>query len=170
MEPWQALDAAAPARARQMLRTCCGATRWIDRMMERRPFGSQERLQAVARDEWVALEDADWLEAFAHHPRIGDRGDLARRFPATHQLSSQEQSGVRSADAGVLDALADANRQYEVRFGYIFIVCASGRTADEMLALLRERLKNAAEKELRVAAGEQAKITALRLDQITERT
>ena len=132
-------------------------------MLARRPFGSQDALLAAARDEWFALSEHDWLEAFSHHPRIGDRASLAARFPATHDLSAQEQSGVASASARVIDALADANQTYLDRFGFIFIVCATGKSAEEMLALLRARLPNDRATELRNAAEEQAKITALRL-------
>ncbi len=117
----------------------------------------------AAREEWFALSHDDWLEAFSHHPKIGDRASLAARFPATHHLSAEEQSGVGEASDDVLTALADANQAYADRFGFIFIVCASGKTADEMLQLLRARLPNDRETELRVAAEEQAKVTAIRL-------
>ena len=132
-------------------------------MMTRRPFGSQEALLAAARDEWFALPEEDWLEAFSHHPRIGDRASLEARFPQTHDLSANEQSGIGIAGADVLEALAKANNDYFDRFGFIFIVCATGKSAGEMLALLLSRLQNDRETELRIAAEEQAKITALRL-------
>ena len=163
MEPWRRLDDASVHEARERLRACCGSTRWVERMLERRPFGDQSSLLAAARDEWFGLGEDDWREAFAHHPRIGDRADLARRFAATRHLSEREQQGVEGAGADELSALAEANRVYEQRFGYIFIVCASGRTAAEMLALLRARLGNDPEVEIRVAAAEQAEITTLRL-------
>lgn len=132
-------------------------------MLGRRPFGSREGLLAAARAEWFSLSPADWREAFADHPRIGDREALARRFPLTHQLSSQEQSGIADAGGDVLVALADANDAYLEKFGYIFIICAAGLDATTMLTRLRERLGNDPETELRIAAEEQAKITALRL-------
>jgi len=132
-------------------------------MLARRPFGSRDALLTAAREEWWALSPDDWLEAFSHHPRIGDRAELAARFPATHHLSAREQSAVAHATEDVLTALADANQAYVDRFGFIFIVCATGKTANEMLELLRERLPNDRETELRIAAEEQAKITALRL-------
>jgi 2-oxo-4-hydroxy-4-carboxy-5-ureidoimidazoline decarboxylase len=133
-------------------------------MVARRPFGDQPSLLAAARNEWFALGEADWREAFAHHPKIGDRAALERRFAATRHLSEREQKGVERAGGEVLTALADGNRLYEQRFGYIFIVCASGRSAEEMLALLRARLGNDPTSEIRVAALEQAEITALRLN------
>ena len=163
MEPWQRLDRAAPDEARDLLQSCCGATAWIDRMMARRPFGSRDALVAAARDEWFQLGRADWLEAFSHHPTIGDRDSLRQRFARTAHLSEREQAGVGGAAEHVLEALAEGNREYERRFGYIFIVCASGKSAEEMLGLLRERLPNPPDAEIRVAAGEQAKITELRL-------
>jgi 2-oxo-4-hydroxy-4-carboxy-5-ureidoimidazoline decarboxylase len=166
MEPWRRIDEAAEATARTLLGNCCGSTRWIERMIARRPFGDQKSLLSAAQGEWLALEEADWREAFGHHPKIGDWESLQRRFAATRHLSEREQKGAEAAGEDVLSALADANRVYEQRFGYIFIVCASGRTAAEMLALLRARLDNDPATEIRVAAAEQAAITALRLDGI----
>ena len=135
-------------------------------MLRRRPFGSNETLMAAARESWEDLTQTDWLEAFSHHPRIGDRASLARRFPDTAHLSSREQSGVNGASGDVLDALADGNRAYQDKFGFIFIVCASGRSAAEMLEILHSRLTNSPAAELKAAADEQAKITALRLASI----
>ena len=132
-------------------------------MLARRPFGSQGALLTAARDEWWALTEADWLEAFSHHPRIGDRAALEARFPQTHDLSAKEQSGIGIAGADVLEALAKANNDYFERFGFIFIVCATGKSAGEMLALLLARLQNDRATELRNAAEEQAEITASRL-------
>jgi 2-oxo-4-hydroxy-4-carboxy-5-ureidoimidazoline decarboxylase len=163
MEQWQAIDAAEPGDARRLLRACCGSERWVERMMQRRPFANREAALSAARDVWLALDEADWKEAFRHHPKIGDREALRRRFPDTHHLSAREQAGVDAAHGDVLDALAAGNDDYEARFGYIFIVCATGKRADEMLALLRERLTHDSADEIRVAAEEQAKITALRL-------
>ncbi|HXG70816.1 MAG TPA: 2-oxo-4-hydroxy-4-carboxy-5-ureidoimidazoline decarboxylase [Gemmatimonadaceae bacterium] len=157
------IDGATEAEARQILTRACGSTRWIDRMMSRRPFGSDRKLLFAARNEWFGLTEADWLEAFSHHPKIGDRASLEARFPATHELSSKEQAGVGGANAEVIAALADANQRYLERFGFIFIVCATGKSAEEMLGLLRDRLNNDRATELRIAAEEQARITALRL-------
>lgn len=164
MARWRELDAAPPGEARDTLRACCGSSRWVERMLARRPFGGRDALLKAAREEWSSLPSEDWLEAFSHHPKIGDRASLAARFPATHHLSEREQAGVGGARADVLAAIAEANQAYVDRFGFIFIVCASGKSAGEMLQLLRARLPNDRETELRVAAEEQAKITALRLD------
>jgi 2-oxo-4-hydroxy-4-carboxy-5-ureidoimidazoline decarboxylase len=166
MEPWQRIDTGSPDEARHLLQRCCGFALWTDRMLARRPFGSQATLLAAARDEWFALAREDWLEAFSHHPKIGDRDTLQKRFAATRQLSEREQAGVDGASGEVLDALAAGNRAYEEKFGYIFIVCATGKSATEMLGLLRSRLNNDPASELRIAAAEQAKITEIRLQQL----
>ncbi len=132
-------------------------------MVARRPFNTRHELIAAGREEWFRLTQDDWLEAFRQHPKIGDRAALRQRFPATHHLSEREQAGVSGASDEVLDALAEGNQTYERRFGYIFIVCATGRSAGEMLTMLRERLDNDPAREIHIAAGEQAKITASRL-------
>jgi 2-oxo-4-hydroxy-4-carboxy-5-ureidoimidazoline decarboxylase len=163
MDTWLAIDRAAPDEATRLLGTACGSSRWIEGMLRRRPFGSRDALLSAARVVWEGLTEDDWREAFNHHPKIGDRQSLRERFPSTHALSAREQAGVDDAPDAVLDALADANRRYEERFGYIFIVCASGRSADEMLAMLMARLENDPAREIGIAAGEQARITALRL-------
>jgi 2-oxo-4-hydroxy-4-carboxy-5-ureidoimidazoline decarboxylase len=157
------INGASPEAAREILMRACGSTRWVERMMQRRPFGNDARLLFAARNEWFGLTEADWLEAFAHHPRIGDRASLDRRFPATHDLSAKEQAGMGGANAEAIAALAEGNERYFARFGFIFIVCATGKSAEEMLALLRARLPNERSAELRIAAEEQARITALRL-------
>jgi 2-oxo-4-hydroxy-4-carboxy-5-ureidoimidazoline decarboxylase len=157
------INSATPEVARELLARACGSRRWVDRMMARRPFANDAKFLMAARVEWFALGESDWLEAFAQHPRIGDRAALEARFPNTHDLSAKEQAAVGAAREEVLTALADLNQQYYDRFGFTFIVCATGKSAEEMLALLRERLPHDRATELRVAADEQAKITALRL-------
>jgi len=132
-------------------------------MIALRPLRSDEALFEAARREWFALRPEDWQEAFAQHPRIGDREQLRARFPATHRLSESEQAAVGGAPDNILDALAAANSNYERRFGFIFIVSATGKSAAEILDLLRARLQNDPGSELRVAAAEQARITELRL-------
>lgn len=154
--------------ARAALLRCCGSARWAVAMLATRPYRDAAQLFQAADAAWGASEAADWLEAFRHHPRIGDRSALETRFASTRAWSSDEQGGVAAAASDVLDALADENSAYEARFGHVFLVCASGKTAPEMLDLLRQRLKNAPETELRVAAAEQAKITRLRLDRLLQ--
>src|SRR5262245_18777154 len=169
MGPWQRLDSASAADARVLLARCCGSTRWIDGMLSRRPFGNQEALFSAARDVWFALDPSDWQEAFSHHPKIGDRDALRTRFAATRSLSEREQAGVSGASDEVLDALAQGNADYERRFGFIFIVCATGKTAEEMLGVLRTRIANDPRREIQIAAAEQAKITEIRLASIAQR-
>jgi 2-oxo-4-hydroxy-4-carboxy-5-ureidoimidazoline decarboxylase len=161
--PHEVLDAASEEEARAMLTRCCGAARWVDAMLARRPFASRAALDEAAAAEWNRLSPADWLEAFRHHPPIG--GD-AGAAGATAEWSRAEQSGVRLADAVTLRALREANAAYQERFGFVFLVCATGKSAPEMLALLQARMGNASEVELRVASREQAKITALRLEKL----
>jgi 2-oxo-4-hydroxy-4-carboxy-5-ureidoimidazoline decarboxylase len=166
MEPWQRLDSASPDEARRLLFLCCGSSRWVELMLTRRPFGSTDRLLAEAGEAWRLASAQDWKEAFSHHPRIGDRRARHARFAATRHLSRAEQAGVSAAPPQLVDELASANAAYEARFGYVFIVCATGRSAEEMLSLLRARLRNDPATEIEVAAGEQARITSLRLKAI----
>ena len=142
---------------------CCGSARWAGRVADARPFGSFDALLETADRVWWSLDRDDWLEAFRSHPKIGERKAARETGAEAARWSEQEQSGTRDAGRGVLASLADANREYEERFGHIFIVCASGKGAEEMLALLRARLPNEADAELRVAAEEQRRITHLRL-------
>jgi 2-oxo-4-hydroxy-4-carboxy-5-ureidoimidazoline decarboxylase len=160
------LNALSAAEAGEAFARCCGARAWVERMVARRPYVNVGHLMGIARAYWMALGPADWREAFAHHPRIGDLESLRRRFASTADLAAREQAGVGAASRAVLEALAVGNRAYEERFGYIFIVFASGRTAEEMLALLRDRLSHEPEAELKVAAEEQWKIMRLRLDRM----
>ncbi|HTL46404.1 MAG TPA: 2-oxo-4-hydroxy-4-carboxy-5-ureidoimidazoline decarboxylase [Vicinamibacterales bacterium] len=164
MERWQRIDCAPAAEAAGELRICCGAERWVSRMLARRPFGSLEAARAAAREEWFALSTDDWKQAFVHHPRIGDRSALRARFGEAAAVSSaREQSGISGADGVVLQRLLESNREYESRFGYLFIVCATGKTAEQMLQILRERLTNHPDEEMLIAAAEHAKICDSRL-------
>ncbi len=106
--------------------------------------------------------EADWLEAFTHHPKIGDVKSLTEKFASTQHLAGNEQAGVNTASKELIQELANANNAYEIKFGFIFIVCASGRSAAEMLRLLLDRITNSREEELDIAMGEQHKITILR--------
>jgi 2-oxo-4-hydroxy-4-carboxy-5-ureidoimidazoline decarboxylase len=164
MAAWQRFNEAPPGDARSLLFACCGSTRWVERMMRRRPLVSREDLLNAAREEWFALSEDDWREAFRQHPRIGDREALRQRFAAGGHLSEREQAGLDDARKDVLAALAEGNADYEQKFGYIFIVCATGLTAEQMLDALRARLGNEPEAEIEIAAAEQAKITAIRIE------
>jgi 2-oxo-4-hydroxy-4-carboxy-5-ureidoimidazoline decarboxylase len=157
------LNQASPANAIAAFTRCCGASRWAEAMAARRPYSDDAALLGAAEAAWPLLTEAGWREAFGHHPKIGDLESLRMKFADTGALAAQEQGQVAAAEAPVLHALAEANRRYEEKFGYIFIVCATGKSAAEMLALLHSRLPNLPEMELPIAAEEQKKITRLRL-------
>ena len=145
---------------------CCASRGWVLGMLEKRPFASDAALKSFATDVWWSLSPEEWLQAFAAHPMIGDFENLRSKFAATREWAGNEQAGVQNSDEGTLRRLADANREYREKFGYIFIVCATGKTADEMLAILEERLQNNPAIELPIAAAEQLKITLLRLQKL----
>ena len=146
--------------------TCCGSTRWARTMAGARPFQSIDELLAKADSVWWSLEEEDWLEAFRAHPKIGEKKAPTAQSEQARNWSAAEQSGTAAADAKVRSALADGNLEYEQRFGFIYSVCASGKSSEEMLTILRERLRNDREAELRNAAEEQRKITRLRLEKL----
>ncbi len=162
------LDRAAAVEA---LRQCCGSTEWATRMAVARPFATVDAMLVTSVAIWSALGEPDWREAFAAHPRIGAGGARAIGEPSEADgWSAQEQSRVADASGAVRDRLAAKNREYEARFGYIFIACATGKTADEMLAVLERRLANEPSTEIGVAANEQRKITELRLRKLVDGT
>jgi len=138
-------------------------------MLARGSFASAAEVHQAAEEIWWQLTPADWLEAFSHHPRIGDR-QLSGASKENRQWSSREQAGASQADAAVQRALERGNLRYEERFGHVFLICASGRSGAEMLAELERRLRNDPAAELREAAAEQAKITHLRLDKLVAET
>ena len=152
-----------PEAARKELLKCCGATRWAETVERHRPYASLEQLIAKANDVWWSLDESDWLEAFRSHPKIGERKAANAVSALSQQWSTQEQQGVQNAAQETVDKLAQLNLDYERKFGFIFIVCATGKSSDEILALLEQRLPNDASTELPIAAAEQAKIAELRL-------
>ncbi len=152
--------------ARRELVRCCGSTRWAEAMIERRPFSTTAELFEAADQIWYNLSPEDWLEAFSHHPKIGGKDSLRAKFASTQQWSQGEQSGTNGASDEVLEELANGNEAYAEKFGYIFIVCATGKSADEMLSILQERLGNDPETEIQAAMGEQSKITRIRLEKL----
>lgn len=160
------LNAMEDDAAREALERCCGAKRWVDAMVDGRPYMSDAALFETADAIWRGLWPPDYLEAFTHHPRIGDVAGLREKFASTAAWAEGEQAGAGAADEATLQALAEGNQAYETKFGHIFIVCATGKTASEMLALLQARLPNGAEEELAIAAEEQRKITRLRLEKL----
>lgn len=159
------LNALPADDAEAELLRCCGSTEWARRMAAARPFPSADAMMEASDATWWALRDEDWREAFSRHPRIGE-ARAERPAEGTEAWSRQEQRGMEAAGGDTRAALAAANRDYEARFGWIYLVCATGRSADEMLEMCRARLGNEPGTEMRVAAAEQAKITRLRLEKL----
>lgn len=160
---FNALDAGA---ARDALAHCCTSRRWVEAMLAGRPYVSDAALLDRARSAWADLGEEDWLEAFAGHPRIGDLPLLQQRFGRGSHLAAAEQAGVSIASDSIIERLAAGNTTYEERFGFIFIVRASGRGASEMCELLEARLGNERDEELRIAAAEQLEILLIRVEQL----
>ncbi len=149
------------------LQTCCGSTAWVENMVACFPVSDVETLMKHAKNQWNSLAETDWREAFTHHPKIGgDVEALRTKFATTCTWAEGEQASVQQASQETLEALAAGNTEYEKKFGYIFIVCATGKSAEAMLALLQARLANKPESEILIAAGEQDKITRIRLEKL----
>jgi 2-oxo-4-hydroxy-4-carboxy-5-ureidoimidazoline decarboxylase len=155
----------APGVVESELFRCCGCTRWVKKLMEGFPFKSLNDLKKYSDEQWSNCTNSDFLEAFSHHPRIGDKAK-SEKLSATKDWAEEEQSGVDRNDLSILEQLAEANIAYEKKFGFIFIVCATGKTSEEMLAIIRQRMKNDIETEINAAAAEQNKITHLRIDKL----
>ena len=150
-------------KAAKELFSCCGSQKWVSLMMKKFPFESSEILVERATGIWYTeCDKSDWLESFTHHPKIGDKKSLTEKF------AGKEQAGVASASEEIIETLASANKEYENKFGFIFIVCATGRSAGEMLRLLNDRLKNDRDSELNIAMNEQHKITLIRFKKLFE--
>jgi 2-oxo-4-hydroxy-4-carboxy-5-ureidoimidazoline decarboxylase len=160
------LNNLSTSQLKQELTKCCGSSTWIEKMAACFPFPSKEVLFQEAEGAWNSLSKEDWLEAFEHHPKIGDVNSLKEKFAATANWASGEQASVRQASQQIIEQLAEGNKQYEHKFGYIFIVCATGKSAAEMLNILQARLPNSTEEEIKIAAAEQAKITKIRLEKL----
>jgi OHCU decarboxylase len=160
------LNAMDDDAARAALTTCCAAAAWVDGMMSRRPFADDAAVKAAAADAVGGMSEADWLEAFAAHPLIGDVESLRKKYAATRAMAAGEQASAAGASESTLAELARLNREYSDRFGFIFIVFATGKSAEEMLAILKDRIDNTRDEELCHAAGEQMKITQLRLEKL----
>lgn len=155
-------NAAEPNAALDAMLACCGARRWAQAMVARRPLANVLALSLAADELWSTMAEADWMEAFACHPRIGER-KAAHASKKSVAWSKQEQASTATAEERVLAELAQGNALYEERFGFTYIVCATGKSADEMLAILRRRLNSDRETELKEAAEQQRQITQIRL-------
>jgi 2-oxo-4-hydroxy-4-carboxy-5-ureidoimidazoline decarboxylase len=160
------LNALNDDRLREALLQCSGSPAWCERMIRDHPFIGAEDFMAKSGLAWDSLPAKDWFAAFASHPKIGDVENLRKKISSTAAWASAEQAGVSSASEETLNRLAEGNARYEERFGYIFIVCASGKTAEEMLSILNRRLGNPPELELAIAGEEHRKITRLRIEKL----
>lgn len=151
------------SETKQQLFQCCGSISWVEMMLKEVPFSSAKDLQEKADRCWSKTNDEDWKEAFTHHPMIGDIDSLRKKFASTQHWTTGEQSNVAKADDAVLVELKSMNEKYFDKFGFIFIICATGKSATEMLTVLKERINNTIEEELTIAAEEQRKIMQLRI-------
>jgi 2-oxo-4-hydroxy-4-carboxy-5-ureidoimidazoline decarboxylase len=152
-----------PAEAAKEILSCCGASAWAEGMVSKRPFDDEAAVLTTSDEVWRDLRTSDWLEAFKSHPKIGESRAAVPKGEHAAAWSELEQKSVGVAQDDVKLRLAQGNREYEEKFGFIFIVCATGKPAGEILAILRRRLQNGKENELREAAQEQRQITQLRL-------
>ncbi len=162
----QQLNQLSEAEAKHQFLQCCTSERWVERMVASRPYDSVMELHDAADRYWRDLSEHDYLQAFDGHPKIGDVNSLKAKYRNTKALAANEQSSVDSASDDVIHALAQGNQDYEDKFGFIFIVCATGKSAAEMAELLQRRLPNDRQTELHNAAEEQRKIFHLRLEKL----
>mgnify|MGYP001162716495 FL=1 len=158
------LNSAPQHTAATYLRKCCSSEEWITRMLRQRPFRDSDAVHAAADSAWIDLGEEDYLEAFRGHPKIGDIQSLKKKYSDSANLARSEQSGVESASPEILQKLSATNHAYEEKFGFIFIVCATGKSASEMLAILQDRLERERAAELKTACEQQRQIFHLRLD------
>ena len=164
---WNSLD---PAMAAREVLPCCGSQAWADALASKRPFSNEKSLIEISSSIWSTLPEQAWQEAFDSHPRIGQSHAQAHATNESLQWSAQEQHTVLTADDAMKNALNEANQNYEQKFGRIFIVCATGKTLSEILAILETRMKDDAQTELLEAAEQQRQITELRLRRWLEST
>jgi len=156
------------AQARKALFDYCGSKQWVEQMIAQRPFPSCGNVLETSDRIWAALGRREWLAAFRHHPAIGGTRAKGKQSKAAQRWSAREQSAVQKASPETLAALAAGNRAYHVKFGHVFLICATGKSSEEILKNLQERLPSDPEAELRNAAEEQRKITRLRLEKLLE--
>lgn len=160
------LNVLQPSEAEGEFLKCCGSKNWAQQMSRCLPFRGERDLFGTAEQIWWALSPEDWLEAFRSHPKIGEQNPDTQTSATSLSWSQKEQEGVANAGADTRELLTKLNRSYEEKFGFIYIVCATGKSSEELLRILRERLANETETELRNAAAEQAEITKLRLNKL----
>lgn len=160
------LDEMPVDEASELLRQCCGSSRWVSMMLARRPFRFRDSVFFAADLFWKSLTVRDCMEAFAHHPRIGEKAGAAPQGERGASWSALEQSGMDLVEAELRKEIAETNREYEARFGYIYIVSAQGKTAAELLTIAKDRLRNSPDVEIKVACEEQKKIMHLRIEKL----
>lgn len=160
------INSANRERVYQQLENCCCTPKWIENMLKARPFTDRKALIDTSEKSFLLLTEEDYLVAFKGHPQIGDLNTLAKKYAQTSISASGEQAGMSAADQSVIEKMITLNQQYLHKFGFIFIVCASGKSATEMLALITQRINNERAKELTIAAAEQIKITQIRLEKL----
>lgn len=160
------LNNATPEHAFALIESCCCAPRWVEAMVASRPFKNNDSVYQQAQQIWLSLDKNDYLAAFEGHPQIGDITTLKEKYASTSHVAGNEQAGMSSAQESLLIEMAQINQQYLTKFGFIFIVCASGKSAEQMLNLIKNRINNTPATELIIAAQEQAKITQIRLEKL----
>ena len=158
------LNKVTEAVAVKLFMQCCTSSSWVNKMIKAMPFTDQKNLVNTANQNWQGLDESDYLEAFEGHPRIGDVNSLREKYASSKELASGEQNAVQDASEKILSELSIGNEKYYRKFGFIFIVCATGKSALEMLELLTERLSNDRTTELMISVEEQRKIFQIRLD------
>jgi 2-oxo-4-hydroxy-4-carboxy-5-ureidoimidazoline decarboxylase len=152
--------------ARKALLDCCGSIAWADQMISKRPFVDDAKLFESADKIWTHLDQKEWLRAIRHHPPIGSKRGKSKQSGIARNWSAGEQSAARESSPDTLAVLAAANQAYQATFGYVFLICATGKTGDDILQSLHQRLANDPETELYVAAEEMRKIVRLRLEKL----
>jgi 2-oxo-4-hydroxy-4-carboxy-5-ureidoimidazoline decarboxylase len=153
-------------KKRELLTQCCGSSAWVNKMLTVFPVEDLVEFLEYAEQKWNECTEQEQMEAFEHHPKIGDINSLKEKFADTAGWAAGEQSGVNNSNENTLQQLAKANEAYENKFGFIFIICATGRSAEEMLADLNSRINSSKQEEIKTAAAEQLKITKLRLEKL----
>lgn len=154
------------AEAYALLESCCCAPNWVATMLQARPFVSKQQVLQLADSVWSTMEKGDYFAAFEGHPQIGDLSTLREKYRQTAGSAGHEQSGMQQANEQILQSMMQLNKDYLAKFGFIFIVCASGKSAAEMLQIIEQRINNSVDQELKIAAAEQGKITKIRLDKL----
>jgi allantoicase len=154
------------AAARKALLDCCGSITWADQIISQRPFTTDAKLFESAEKIWAQLDPKEWLRAIRQHPPIGSKRRNSKQSGTARKWSTGEQSAAQTSSPETLAVLHAANQAYHATFGYVFLICATGKSGDEILQSLRQRLANDPDRELRVAADEMRKIIRLRLEKL----